>query len=231
MMLTGSRQWLQAFLSQTECVPENVPAPRSRAAALTLLSTIKSVTDFYLQDPKQAPPLKSETNRAIHEQLQQFTEGLDRDCQDLAVFAVTPKGDLSIRVLIEHAEEKFSANLLAVMPPKTIKDIQEAGKCLVFERATACGFHICRATEALMLAYYEKLANQPWPFAQRDWGKYNQQLKALNAPASITTRLDEIRTMNLNAYAHPDLTVEVEEAPIIYNLCTGVIYYMAKEML
>lgn len=166
----------------------------------------------------------------IRKQLQDFEEGFDRDCQNLAVFAVTPKGDLSIRILIENAEKKFPANLLAVMPPKTIEDIQEAGKCLVFERATACAFHICRATEALMLAYYEKLAKQPWPHPKRDWGSYNKELITLNAPEPITTRLDEIRKMNRNAYAHPDLTVSLDEAPTIYNLCNGVMFSMAKEM-
>ena len=63
----------------------------------------------------------------------------------------------------ENAEAKFPKELLAVMPAKSIADIQEAGRCLAFERATACAFHICRATEALMLDYYEHLAGSPWP--------------------------------------------------------------------
>jgi hypothetical protein len=82
-----------------------------------------------------------------------------------------------------------------------------------------------------MLTYYERLAKQPWRYPKRDWGQYNEQLISLRAPASITTRVDEIRKMNRNPYAHPDLTVPLDEAPIIYNLCTGVIFYMAKEML
>jgi len=42
--------------------------------------------------------------------------------------------------------------------------LKEAGRCLAFDLPTACAFHICRATEALMLTYYEALTGNAWPF-------------------------------------------------------------------
>jgi len=39
----------------------------------------------------------------------------------------------------------------------------------------------------------------------------------------------EIRA-DRNAYAHPDITVPLDEGPIVYDLCTGVMFYMAKEI-
>jgi hypothetical protein len=133
-------------------------------------------------------------------------------------------------MLLESAEQKFPQNLLNVLPQRTTDDLKEAGRCLAFERPTACAFHICRATEALILAYYEALTGTPWPRSQKDWGKYNDELIRLNAPSRITTRLDEIRKMDRNAYAHPDLTVPRDEAPIVFELCTGVMFLMAKEI-
>jgi hypothetical protein len=147
------------------------------------------------------------------------------------VFAVTPKDDRDLRVLISDAIQHWSSDVLVVLPEKTKDDLREAGRCLAFDRPTACAFHVCRAAEALMLAYYEKLAGHPWPYPQRDWANYNNQLTALHAPTRITTRLDEIRKLDRNAYAHPDLTVPVDEAPIIYGLCRNVIFLMAKEMI
>ena len=80
-----------------------------------------------------------------------------------------------------------------------------------------------------MLAYYEKLAKKPWSFKKRDWNIYNDQLAKEGAPKAITNRLAEIRA-DRNAYAHPDITVPLDEGPIVYDLCTGVMFYMAKEI-
>ncbi len=50
------------------------------------------------------------------------------------------------------------------------------------------------------------------------------------APKRIADRLDEIREFDRNSYIHPDVDVTPEEAPILFELCTAVIFWMAKEM-
>lgn len=229
VMLGGTQRWLETFIKEAK----ELPIPKTLKAAGRLNREARHVTERLFADitAKNDAPLTREENERIRYLLDAFEDEFEHASRELAIFVVTPKGDKSTRILIEEAETKFPPNLLAVMPQKTIEDIQEAGRCLAFERATACAFHICRATEALMLAYYEKLAGQPWPHAKRDWGKYNEQLINLNAPERITTRLDEIRKMDRNAYAHPDLSVPLDEGPIVYDLCTGVIFLIAKEMV
>ncbi len=228
-LLSGPELWLKDFLTETE----GMEMPDSRAAAITLRTTIHGLflnlaAALQARNAKDAA-VESKTIWRFQTELKGFEEAFTRDCKQLDVFTVTAKGLYSTRALIERPEAKFPANLLAVMPQKTIQDLQEAGRCLAFERPTACAFHICRATEALMLAYYEKLARKPWAFAKRDWNIYNDHLAKEGAPKAITNRLAEIRT-DRNAYAHPDITVPLDEGPIVYDLCTGVMFYMAKEM-
>jgi hypothetical protein len=37
-------------------------------------------------------------------------------------------------------------------------------------------FHTFRATESLMLRYYEVLSGQAWPHNQHDWGRYIKEI-------------------------------------------------------
>jgi hypothetical protein len=172
-------------------------------------------------------------DKEMHELMrskEKFEESFEHDCRNLDVFMVTPKGIYSTRQLIENAENKFSPAIRSVLPPESIADIQWAGKSLAFEIPTACAFYIFRATESLMLKYYEVLTGHAWAFKKKDWKIYGEQLVNENAPAAITTRLDEIRKQDRNAYIHPDKNVTLEEAPIIFELCTGVIFQMAQEI-
>lgn len=221
--------WLESFLEETK----NLPIPKTHEALARLHQQVTKVNKRVFDDSiaEREAPLTLSENSDIREALLEFEKEFEHESRQIAVFGVTPKDDRDLRILIDDAIKNWPADVLAALPDKTKYDLREAGRCLAFERPTACALHICRATEALMLGYYEKLATQPWPHAQKDWGIYNRELIALNAPERITTRLDEIRKMDRNAYAHPDITVPLDEAPIIYGLCRNVIFLMAKEMI
>ncbi len=36
--------------------------------------------------------------------------------------------------------------------------------------------------------------------------------------------------MDRNAYIHPDKTVDLNETPILFELCSAVIFYMGQEL-
>ena len=80
-----------------------------------------------------------------------------------------------------------------------------------------------------MLGYYEALTGTAWSLPKRDWMNYNTQLRVKGAPSAITDRLGEIRE-DRNAYTHPDLNVSLDEAPVVFELCSGVIFSIAKEI-
>ncbi len=57
-----------------------------------------------------------------------------------------------------------------------------------------------------------------------------EQLAKEGAPKSITARLDEIRELDRNTYIHPDKNVSLEEAPVLFELCSGVVFQMGQEL-
>ncbi|HYL99425.1 MAG TPA: hypothetical protein VEZ90_10760 [Blastocatellia bacterium] len=153
LALYNPNQWLSKFLAATD--GEEVPLAKSREAATNLLRLVRRVNDAMLSALKKSAKesLGSDNVRCLFELLDNFEAEFAHECRELAAFIVTQKGLFSTPLLIEAAEGQFSKNQRAVMPQKTISDIQQAGRCLAFELPTACAFHVCRATEALMLEY------------------------------------------------------------------------------
>jgi hypothetical protein len=229
MTLVFPEQWLEAFLSETRSEGDVIPLHDSRKAAEHLLKISKRITTPFYANPSAERIITRDEVGLLRSHLELFESEFARECKNLDLFAVTQKGLFSSRRLIEEAEKQFPENLLKVMPKQTVEDLKQAGRCLAFEVPTACAFHICRGTEALMLKYYEALTGSKWTLKKRDWGIYNDHLKKNGAPASITNRLDEIR-QDRNAYTHPNMNVSLEDAPIIFNLCISVIHFMAKEI-
>ena len=76
----------------------------------------------------------------------------------------------------------------------------------------------------------EVLAGGPYALPYRNWNRYVEELVRVGATKAITNRLNEIRDTDRNAYTHPDRNVTLEEAPIQFELCTGVMYLMADEI-
>lgn len=166
----------------------------------------------------------------LKELTDKFRASFEKEEDRLAVFAVTPKGLYDTGLLIDHPELKFPQGIRNLLPPQMLVDLKEAAKCLAFDVPTGCAFHTCRGTESLILHYHEKLSGKTWSFKKRDWKIYVEQLSNAGAPKDITNRLNEIRELDRNAYIHPDVNVSIEEAPVLFELCTGVIFRIGQEL-
>src|SRR5262245_18128571 len=228
--LEGLQTWLVHFQNDMR----EVDVPNSNANALALGLNIKQVKDRLFQAllGKKDEPLTANENTNLRQSLENFEREFYHESRRLAVLAVTPKGDKDVRILLENAEQILPPELVAVLPANVLEDIREAGKCLAFERATACAFHSCRATEGLMRAYYKHLMKVDWPPAgiRPDWKVLVDQLKVNGAPPRQLEKLDDIRA-DRNSYAHPDVTVPMDEAPLVYATCNTAMFYIAKEMI
>lgn len=222
-------KWLEAFLRETETENDSIPLVDSRKAAKKLFDKVRGILLPIYNRSRSDSSLSPDEYALLHAYLEEFESEFERECRQLDVFTVTQKGLLNPRLLIEKAEKQFPENLIKVMPQQTIEDLRQSGRCLAFEAPTACAFHACRGTEALMLRYYEVLAGKKWSLKEKNWGAYNRELIKLGAPKSITNRLDELRK-DRNSYAHPNETVAPEDAPIVFTLCHTVMLLMAKEI-
>jgi hypothetical protein len=216
--------WLRDFLIQIK----EFPLGESRAAAINLVNDFAEIT--------KGPPtewnrkLTSDEVAMLFTDITALTNALGYDFRGLNVFIVTPKGIYDTSLLINRPEQEFPEKIRKLLPQKMLYDLKQSARCLAFEVPTACAFHMFRATEVLMLEYYVMLAKKPWNFKKKDWKIYVEQLIKERAPRRLTDRLDEIRETDRNPYAHPDLNVSLEEAPILFELCTGVIFQLAQEM-
>jgi hypothetical protein len=221
-----SQDWLCAFLQQTD----NLRGLKdSRASTQKMLKLCYDMIAAVHVDTKRLITQQevSEFNQAKAE----FEDNFEREHRNLCVFTVTPKGLYDTRLLIEKGEDKFLERTRSVFTEQVVYDLQQSGKCLAFEVPTAMAFHVMRATETLIKGYYKVLAGQEWPFTQRDWGKYITELEKLEAVSKVITgRLREIKELNRNPLIHPEEIISMEEAPVIFDLCNGVIYYMAEEI-
>lgn len=222
-----AQEWMLGFITQTdECASS---LSDSRSAAKNLLRIIREMMASVQNNSNHL--VTQEEVTALIGVTDLFERDFEREHRNLCVFMVTPKGLYDTRLLIEKGEEKFLDSTRSVFNPQVIYDLQQSGKCLAFEIPTAMAFHVMRATESLIKDYYAALVGKAWPYAQRDWGKYLTELEKIpDVNKVITSRLGEIKNLNRNPLIHPEEIVPLAEAPIIYDLCNGVIYYMAEEI-
>jgi hypothetical protein len=225
MLVLRPREWLDRFLSQTK----DVPMPKARAAASSLNRILSPFNTLPVDFQHQ---LTQDDMWQISSLLDNFEKEFEREQQNINVFTVLPKGIYDTRALLESAEKKFPESVRGAFTAQIIYDLQQAGRCLAFECPTASAFHMFRATEALLLKYYETVAGNPWDKPQRDWGKYVEALEKLPNPnRDLLSRLNEIRGIDRNPYTHPDRNVSHDEAPMLFELSYGVMYRMAEEIV
>jgi hypothetical protein len=222
-----AQEWFTKFLKETE---ESKSALKdSRASAETFLGTVQTLITA-MQHDLERTITQAEVSALIFNR-EELEKNFEREYRNLYVFTVTPKALNDTRLLIEKAEHKFGDRTRSVFSDQVVYDLRQSGRCLAFEVPTAMAFHVMRATESLIKKYYEILAGSPWSLAQRDWGKYISELEKLkDVSRVITGRLREIKDLNRNPLIHPEEIVPLEEAPILFDLCNGVIYYMAEEI-
>jgi hypothetical protein len=169
----------------------------------------------------------------VTERAKEFETVLANELPGLATYVVSPKGIYATDDLISHAEMHVPEKCRSILSPKAAEDIQQAGKCLAFEVATASAFHVWRAVESVMDSYYEALTTKTFSAAglTRNWGEYIKALVKANAEKKITSFLDHIREEYRNPISHPDETLDLDEAFGLFGAALSVIGQMLRAIL
>jgi hypothetical protein len=150
-----------------------------------------------------------------------------------ATYLVAKTTSFDTAALIEKAVETLTPEVRAELSEMAVFDYTAAGRCLGFGLYTAAGFHVARATEAVMLSYCQLFLNTK----PEEWHTWGQMLKALSEcgkdpkpDASTLTILEQIKNVDRNDLMHPRKTLDLTEAVRLFHLATGVIIAMAMEM-
>ncbi len=154
-----------------------------------------------------------------------FDQALALELGRAPIFYVTAKGIYDTRRLIQAAEAVYEGYGHR-LPQAAIDDTREAGRCLAFTLPTAAGFHISRATEAVIKEYMRSLGCSGPRDRQRNWGRYIEALKAKKSNEKIIHHLEQLKDLHRNPISHPDATLTMTEALALWALCVSVIQAM-----
>jgi hypothetical protein len=146
------------------------------------------------------------------------------------IFFVTPKGIYDTGRLMARASAVFDDYSQAI-PFEAKMDTDEAGRCLAFSLPTAAGFHIARAAESVIKMYMEQYQCPTVKESQRNWGKYTESLRGAGAPETICNQLDQLRVLHRNPLTHPEHTLDLTDAKVLWAMCESLMLAMARDMI
>jgi hypothetical protein len=166
---------------------------------------------------------------SIRTAAQKFETILSAELSNSDTYWISPKGTHKTSVLLQSAHLELPASILQDIP-EAAADFDEAGKCLLFDNSTAVGFHLIRATEAVIRKYYEAVAGKPPAKKFRNWGAYIKALNKCGADQKVTEYLDHIRKHYRNPILHPEVNLTPEDAQVLFGVCISAIVMMIAEV-
>jgi hypothetical protein len=132
-------------------------------------------------------------------------------------------GNLSVDKLLKGAQHGYSTFAQSVLSDGCKAEIDEAGKCLAYERSTASGFHILRSVEMSVKQYLQLVPGFAMPPLNRqNWGEYIKLLKDNGASPEVTDTLQSIKVNHRNPLMHPEDTLDLPEAVRLMSICQSM---------
>ena len=215
---------------------EGIFSPSCKRAAAALLRSFRAAGlpetfDAVLNVDRQSK-IASYLIEQVAEKLKEFETVLANEMPGIPTYYVRAKGIYSTDDLISNSVQHIPVDLQKFLPMKANTDVNEAGKCLAFELATATAFHTWRAVESVMDAYHKTLTGKSFSEAgiTRNWGQYIEALKNAKAPEKITGFLDFIRKEYRNPNSHPEEFLELDEAFNLFGTGLSAIGQMLREI-
>jgi hypothetical protein len=180
-----------------------------------------------LGDPE--PDLGFTERYNVVESAKEFETVLRTELNNADTYFVDPKGTHKTSVLLTQASREIPSHLLADIPEIT-DDINQAGRCLLFDNSTAVGFHLMRAVETVIYRYLKKLTGNERPVKSRNWGVYIGVFKKLNADPKVIGTIQHIKDVYRNPILHPEVTLTPDEAQVLFGLSVSAIVQIAGAM-
>jgi hypothetical protein len=202
------------------------------------LAEIKSflVTRF-LKPPEDVAVPESITEfdaNILRDQVHEFETLLDDELKRLPVYVLDEDkvGNFSIRKLLHGAANGYPKRTRDRLTLESRNEIDEAGKCLVYERSTAAGFHILRSVELTIRQYLLAIPGFVMPPLNRqNWGEYLKLLKDNGATREVTDHLHNIKDNYRNPLMHPEDSMDTDEAISIFAVAQSMNEMLITDML
>jgi hypothetical protein len=179
--------------------------------------------------PEEAPKLTKAQAVKLNRLLVDVRKLLDAELPGFQAYIVTPKR-LDVQRLLKDVSGLLAAGTFKNLDAISRMDLEEAGKCIAFERSTAAAFHLLRGTEAVLRQFYCGLVKQH-RVSPMLWGNMIIDLRKRHKAKphhDLIEHLDHIRRSFRNPTQHPEKMYDMDEVQDLWSLCTDAISRMAK---
>lgn len=216
-----------------------------RASGMALIDAIDATTKWLetataetWQEPDKSVDFKFQQ---VIDTAKEFEVILSAELQTLATYHPEQKGIYSTPQLIEEAENILPSAVLEKMGSNVVEEIQQSGRCLAFDNSTASGFHILRATEAVLHQYYISVCKPKSKTKLDNWGAYIGALHKLSGNTTVKqdvrddvskviALLQQIKDQDRNLIMHPEIVLTPDEAFTLFEIGKGAIIAMADKL-
>ncbi|HYD48268.1 MAG TPA: hypothetical protein VEB21_07970 [Terriglobales bacterium] len=204
------------------------PLPISDAHLVAVGKLLVDVIQTPIEEWEQ--PIPAATRDAITAAMRNYEAALHAELLAKPCFMAVDVGLYSVKQMAAAADAAIPGSLRGYLSPDAIVDLQEAGRCIVYDVPTAASFHIHRATESVIILYHQVVTGKP-P-AKKNWRAYIDGMwSAPNPPRKILGLLDHIRDLHRNPTTHSGSFVTIEEAIEVFSLSTSAIQAMLRDVL
>jgi hypothetical protein len=156
----------------------------------------------------------------------QFKIAFLAELQTFPAFFVTQKGGYDTITLLDQPWRLFPADL-AIKVPEAMYDVAEVGKALCYETATACGFHVFRATETVLRRYYSHVTGGQAHPKVRNIMVYVQAMRKANCgDPKVLSAIEQLAKLHRDPIAHPEAALTVDEAISMLGMAHSAITFM-----
>jgi hypothetical protein len=181
--------------------------------------------------------ISEEIHNSIIKILEKTDSTLDAELNIKIAFLNDSKR-VSNELLTDQIDKLFGKEIFIELPEIAQYDFSEAGKCLTFDRFTACGFHCLRGTEAVLKLFYEKILNKT-ATETLTWGNFHQEIEANINNGGITPKpspelminLNSLRMYYRNKTQHPQLIYNSDNVQDLLFLCIKTVNEMIGDLL
>lgn len=183
-----------------------------------------------LEERKSTDELSVNEAHRLSKAATEIRKTLEAEIRGYEAYVVTPKR-IDVRRLLRDVPSLFAPDTYAKLSSIAQYDLDEAAKCIAFERSTAAAFHVLRATEAVLRDFYRSLARRKR--VQLYWGLMVADLRKRRKAdkySVLLAHLDNIRLSFRNPTQHPEATYDIHEVQDLWSVCVDALNRMATEL-
>lgn len=170
----------------------------------------------------------------LKDALQSFEAVFRAEMQAASTYWVPKRGTHSTRDLVDAFDNTFLPELRATLGPMALDEYRSAGRCFAFGLWTAAGYHACRAVEAVLRPYYEKLTGKE-ATEGKTWGHLIEGLEKVEADLKPNEKtlfyIRQLKDNERNPLMHVRVVLDEMDADLLLGAAKIAMMHMARELI